>query len=94
MSKLASGWKAPSWKIACNYFFELEIELSGTTSNIKCIQQVRFAVIFRYPRLQSSQVQAFGVNISRSVSKDGKDVFSLFRDRNSDHITEPSSQQQ
>ena len=92
MSKLASGWKAHSWKIACNYFFEIEIELSGITSDLRSIQQVRFDVSFPGPRLESSQLLAFGV--SGSVSEEGKDALSLFRDRNSGRITEAPSQQQ
>lgn len=56
MSKLASGGKAHSWKVACNYFFEIETELSGTTSDLRPIQQIRFAVSFPGPRLESSQL--------------------------------------
>ena len=61
MSKLASGWNAHTWKIACNYFLEIEIELSGTTSDLRSIQQVRFAVSFPGPRLENSHLLAFGV---------------------------------
>lgn len=47
--------------------------------------QVKFAVSFSGLRLESSQLQVLGVEVSRSVSEDGKDV--LFRNRNSDHVT-------
>lgn len=87
------GGKLILGKFACNYFFEIETELSGTTSDLRPIQQIRFAVSFPGPRLERV-ASTFGVKVSRVLVREGRDALSLFRDRNSDHITEAPSQQQ